>query len=569
MADYYPLIAKAITGLDKSTGEARRALYERARTALVTRAGEPDETSKPAPPRAPAPPPESRNGAPVTPPAAPQEPAPAEASADAPKEESNDDSLSGTAAELRRAPRNPGAPVFTSEGLKGFRDVVADAENLGQATAEGARSARQAYNAMPSPGAEFERIEPRLEPEGLRSRDRRTPQAPAQKRDPAPRDAARKSPQAREAPREPARETPPPRDRTARDSETRDPAPRERKPRGSDSHEPDAREANSHAVTDFALPSRIEPMRGNEFSARDFGPVSDFDGGPAAGAERDGARMAARGQAERPSDDEDDVRSLPLRPRGRVMTYAAVALGLASLAAVLVWQWQPMVGAVRNLAVSRNAAAPTTPSAATPARPKITDRIGANDAATPAPQATADVAQRVVLYEEDPSDPAGKRYVGSSVWRTESVAAAAGQPPETVVRADIEIPERKLTMKWSLRRNLDKTLPASHTVEVVFTLPADFPHGGVQNIPGVLMKQSEQTRGVPLAGLAVKVTNGFFLIGLSAVDSEMQRNLQLLKERPWFDVPVVYNDGRRAILAVEKGTPGERAFASAFAAWKQ
>ena len=445
MADYYPLIAKAITGLDKSTGEARRALYERARTALVTqlrgvvpalnesditrerlaleeairkaeaeaarksrfdppperrRAGEPDETSKPAaPPRAPAPPPDSRSSAPATPAAAPQEPASAEASADAPKEESNDDSLSGTAAELRRPPRNPGAPVFTSEGLKGFRDVVADAENLGQATAEGARSARQVYNAMPSPGAEFERVEPRLEPEGLRPRDRRTPQAPAQKRDPAPRDAARKSPQAREAPREPARETPPPRDRTARDSEPRDPAPRERMSRGSDSHEPDAREANSREVTDFALPSRIEPMRGNQFSARDFGPVSDFDGGPQAGAERDGARMASRGHADRPSDDEEDIHSLPLRPRGRVMTYAAVALGLASLAAVLVWQWQPMVGAVRNLAASRNAAAPATPNAATPARPKITDRIGANDAATPAPQATAYVAQRVVLYE--------------------------------------------------------------------------------------------------------------------------------------------------------------------------
>src|SRR5215469_7633727 len=36
MADYYPLIAKAVTGLDKSTGEARRGLYERARTALLT-----------------------------------------------------------------------------------------------------------------------------------------------------------------------------------------------------------------------------------------------------------------------------------------------------------------------------------------------------------------------------------------------------------------------------------------------------------------------------------------------------------------------------------------------------
>src|ERR1700689_3127172 len=35
MADYYPLIAKAVVGLDKSTGEARRALYDRARQALL------------------------------------------------------------------------------------------------------------------------------------------------------------------------------------------------------------------------------------------------------------------------------------------------------------------------------------------------------------------------------------------------------------------------------------------------------------------------------------------------------------------------------------------------------
>jgi hypothetical protein len=49
----------------------------------------------------------------------------------------------------------------------------------------------------------------------------------------------------------------------------------------------------------------------------------------------------------------------------------------------------------------------------------------------------------------------------------------------------------------------------------------------------------------------------------------MQRNLQLLKERSWFDIPVVYGDGKRAIIAIEKGTPGDRAFADAFAAWGQ
>ncbi len=35
MTDYQPLIARAVDGLAKNTGEARRALYERARAALV------------------------------------------------------------------------------------------------------------------------------------------------------------------------------------------------------------------------------------------------------------------------------------------------------------------------------------------------------------------------------------------------------------------------------------------------------------------------------------------------------------------------------------------------------
>jgi hypothetical protein len=149
------------------------------------------------------------------------------------------------------------------------------------------------------------------------------------------------------------------------------------------------------------------------------------------------------------------------------------------------------------------------------------------------------------------------------------VTPGPGQPPELAIRADVEVPERKLAMTWSLRRNTDKTLPASHTVEIIFKLPTEFPSGGISNVPGILMKQAEQTRGTPLAGLAVKVTSGFFLIGLSSVDADKERNLQLLKDRAWFDIPVVYNNNRRAILAMEKGTPGERVFAEAFKVWKQ
>jgi hypothetical protein len=34
-----------------------------------------------------------------------------------------------------------------------------------------------------------------------------------------------------------------------------------------------------------------------------------------------------------------------------------------------------------------------------------------------------------VLYEEDPAEPAGRRYVGSAAWRTETVTPETGQPP--------------------------------------------------------------------------------------------------------------------------------------------
>jgi hypothetical protein len=122
-------------------------------------------------------------------------------------------------------------------------------------------------------------------------------------------------------------------------------------------------------------------------------------------------------------------------------------------------------------------------------------------------------------------------------------------------------------MTISFRRNTDSSLPASHTAELTFILPPDFNGGGVGNVPGILMKSNEQARGTPLAGLAVKVTHGFFLVGLSTVDADRARNLQLLKELSWFDVPLVYVNQRRAIIAIEKGAPGERAFNEAFAAW--
>jgi hypothetical protein len=177
-------------------------------------------------------------------------------------------------------------------------------------------------------------------------------------------------------------------------------------------------------------------------------------------------------------------------------------------------------------------------------------------------------ASRAVLYEEGPNDPQGKQSAGSTMWRTDNVAAA-GKPPELVVVAEIDIPERRMGMTWTLRRDTDPSSPASHTIEIMFRLPQDFPSGGIFNVPGIWMKQAEQTQSTVLTGAAAKVTTGYFLIGLSAAPSDRERNIQMLRERPRLEIPMVYTNSRRAILAMQKGAAGERAFTAAFNAWKE
>ena len=171
------------------------------------------------------------------------------------------------------------------------------------------------------------------------------------------------------------------------------------------------------------------------------------------------------------------------------------------------------------------------------------------------------------LYEGEPAGPPGKRFVGSSIWRTETVTVGPGHKPDLAIRADVEVPERKLAVTISMRRNTNQALRATHTIEVMFSLPADFPFGGINSVHGVLMKQAAATRGTPLSGSAIRVTPNIFLLGLSVLESDAQRNFELLKERSLVEIPVGYSNGRRAIIAVEKGTSGERAFSDAFEVW--
>jgi hypothetical protein len=203
------------------------------------------------------------------------------------------------------------------------------------------------------------------------------------------------------------------------------------------------------------------------------------------------------------------------------------------------------------------------PAAPAPAAPAATE-----PSSPPPSQNGPLVAQRATLYEEGPNQQSGEALAGTVLWRTESVTSGQGQPLETAIRGDIDIPGRNLRASMVIRRNADATLPASHTVEIQFDLPPDFPDAGIANVPGVVMKADESARGATVSGLSVRVTSGFFLIGLSNLDTERSVNEQLLRDRSWIDVPILYDNGRRAVLTLEKGTPGTQAFNDAFNVWR-
>jgi hypothetical protein len=537
MADYYPLIARAIAGLDPSApGEQRRALYERARSALIAqlRSVEP----------------------------------PLSESEITRERLSLEEAVRKVESEAAQRARDASRPAGTAtDGKPRAGDAFRAGTTRGNAAPlEPSPRGRQPITPTPQPPP----ARPPEEPRPPRTLRVDPPPIPKQQQPsagmPDPSTSAGLSP-TRERSGTPRRfdnnVPPPPAARNDR-GDKGDAAMRGFRDVTADVDDLGraAAQANRAARKTYAnVPSPTPEFDRLEPKMEDRSEVFGYDE-PAYDPQADEDPMAPPSRVK----DSKGKKPKPPKPkrvsRGFPFKTALVIGVLMILIGAVILGWPSISKMVRGIGGSSTPAVTDSKDAPLAPRPKIADRVG-----QPSSDQIAPVAQRVVLYDEDPAEPKGKQYVGTVVWRTEQIKASGGKPADIAVRADVEIPERKFKMTMSFRRNTDTSLPASHTAELTFVLPPDFAGGGVANVPGVLMKSNEQARGTPLAGLAVKVTDGFFLVGLSNVDSDRTRNLQLLKERSWFDIPLVYTNQRRAIIAIEKGSPGDRAFNDAFAAW--
>ncbi|MBZ9988717.1 hypothetical protein LB572_16585 [Mesorhizobium sp. BH1-1-5] len=214
--------------------------------------------------------------------------------------------------------------------------------------------------------------------------------------------------------------------------------------------------------------------------------------------------------------------------------------------------------------------APPAADAATPPAAGTTPPAAAATPAAPAPataEATVPVGQKAIFYEERTSTQQGTAEPGSIVWSLVQESPGGDLPPEPAIRAEATIPGKNIQLRMTIRRNTDQTLPASHIIEMIFLTPKDFDGGGVDGLLRIAMKSSEQDAGSPLIGLPAKIGDGFFLVALNDNKADQDANLTLLRGQDWIDVPVVYKNGRRALLTMEKGIPGEKVFDEALKAW--
>jgi len=83
----------------------------------------------------------------------------------------------------------------------------------------------------------------------------------------------------------------------------------------------------------------------------------------------------------------------------------------------------------------------------------------------------------------------------------------------------------------------------------------------------ILMKDEVTEQGVQLTGLPAPVQENVFLVGLSDMAVDVERNKDLLMSKGWFDIPVRFANGRRAIISFEKGPSGYQTISEAFRVW--
>ena len=318
---------------------------------------------------------------------------------------------------------------------------------------------------------------------------------------------------------------------------------------------------------------------------RKFGPRAEAAAAASGSDETDGQSESDKDEAAKggPS---HPAAPVPVKEKERNLRPLLIGLPVALVvAAIAVFAWMKRDNPEE---IAKLRPAPGAETSADATQGKIVERIGGGATQVPrpatsplspnqaqqqvAPQqgaAAVPVAQRAALLLDAPDEPERvKTFVGNVVWRLDNVSRGPGQPLAVGVRAEIDLPDAKLKAVMLIQKNTDETLPASHTIELRFIPAEGGPVPGISQIQTPQMRREDVASGDSLIGVPAPILRNYFLIGLTRGASAESRNVDMMRSRGWFDVPMLLSDQRIAKITFEKGSAGERIINEAFDAWK-
>ncbi|HXW19855.1 MAG TPA: hypothetical protein VEK35_05060, partial [Roseiarcus sp.] len=218
-------------------------------------------------------------------------------------------------------------------------------------------------------------------------------------------------------------------------------------------------------------------------------------------------------------------------------------------------------------ATTGEASIPTVTVPTVPVRPGETSSPAQTAAAQPPAAQGPQPARAALLIDAgDPQKP--KIDLGTAVWTLLPAGAGPAQAAGPAVQAEVDIPELKMHATVTIRKNTDASLPATHTMDLRFAFADGADVKGFKDMALPQLRRDDTPNGESISGVRVKISDSYFLVGLTRSDVDLAHNLELLSSRNWLDFPLLFSDDHVAKLTFEKGPTGQSVIAQAVAAWK-
>ena len=171
---------------------------------------------------------------------------------------------------------------------------------------------------------------------------------------------------------------------------------------------------------------------------------------------------------------------------------------------------------------------------------------------------------RAGLIEESDADPdRPKIQPGTVSWKVIPGTEPGPDAPPAALVADIEMEGSGFKARFTMRPVREPGAPPTVALDLVVSGP----QAQVTQIGLPELRNIGVDRGIPLFA-AVARGDDVFTVVLARDQIDGEQNVRLLTSRPWIDIPVRLQDGRRMTIAFEKGTAVRDMMRNALRLWR-